>query len=252
MTLELRTEQFPARDGTSAIPPAGTGRMPGKPGNGGAGAPGRVGAGPGRHGLLLKFALLNLIASAVFAAAVMQGWVGRIVQADHTGLSILIAGVFLSGLLICGYKVWRISNELNCVRRSDPCDASWATRYIADVAGRGAGSRSIAAASLRTKLGGWIAIVRQFANSLVILGMIGTVVGFVIALSAIDADSVSDVSQISGMVGSLLTGMSVALYTTLVGAVLSLWLTVNYNLLSAGTQFLMTALISLGEQNARS
>ena len=45
--------------------------------------------------------------------------------------------------------------------------------------------------------------------------------------------------------------MSVALYTTLVGAVLSLWLTINYHILSSGAVRLATDLVALGEANAR-
>ncbi len=39
-------------------------------------------------------------------------------------------------------------------------------------------------------------------------------------------------------------GMSVALYTTLVGALLGLWLTVNYRILSTGTSTLYSELLT--------
>ena len=57
--------------------------------------------------------------------------------------------------------------------------------------------------------------------------------------------------KLSPMVTELLAGMSVALYTTLVGAVLHLWLMVNYHLLAGGAARLVVALIGLGEANAR-
>ncbi len=96
-----------------------------------------------------------------------------------------------------------------------------------------------------------IAVVRNIANSLVLLGLIGTVLGFIIALSGVDPQAAGDVTAISSMVSRLLSGMSVALYTTLVGAVLNVWLTVNYQLLSAGAVALVTTLIGLGESHAR-
>ena len=43
---------------------------------------------------------------------------------------------------------------------------------------------------------------------------------------------------------------STALYTTLVGAVLNVWLMVNYHLLAGGTVKLITALVELGEEHA--
>jgi hypothetical protein len=44
--------------------------------------------------------------------------------------------------------------------------------------------------------------------------------------------------------------MSVALYTTLVGAILNIWLMVNYHILAGGTSKLITSIIELGESHA--
>ncbi len=205
-----------------------------------------------RRGLLvLKFALINMVAFALLAAAWMQNWIGIVFASDQTGLTLVIAATFVVGLALCGHKVWRVSRELNCVRTRRPCANSWATLYLAQVSDRTAGSRAISGSALRVKIDGWTAPVRNFANALVLLGLIGTVVGFVIALSGVDNDAVSDVTAISPMVSSLLAGMSVALYTTLVGSVLNLWLMVNHHLLSAGAQELFLGLVALGEKNAR-
>jgi hypothetical protein len=51
------------------------------------------------------------------------------------------------------------------------------------------------------------------------------------------------------MISTLIGGMSVALYTTLVGAVLNVWLMVNYRLLESGTVRLLAALIERGERH---
>ena len=99
------------------------------------------------------------------------------------------------------------------------------------------------------KLAHRIAIVRQIAGSLVILGLIGTVVGFIIALSGVRPDQAADVKAITPMVSTLIAGMSTALYTTLVGSVLNVWLMVNYQLLAGGTVKLITGLIEFGEEH---
>jgi hypothetical protein len=195
--------------------------------------------------LFLKFMLLNLAGAALLVAAAMQGWIAKVIEGDQTLISEGIAGVFFLGLVICGAKIWWISREFS--RLHD--DKSLAGNYTRAVKGRSAGARSTAADLLKSGLFDWAIIVRQFANSLVILGMIGTVVGFVIALSGVDAESARDVSQVSGMVGTLVNGMSVALYTTLVGAVLSLWLTVNFNMLAAGVKKLANRVIERGEMS---
>ncbi len=201
--------------------------------------------------LVLRFAVLNLAAFALLAAAYLQGWVNMVIEADGTGLSVGIFAVFLGGLAVCARKIWVISTELNCVRSFDPCRRSWATNYLAEVAGRGSGSRNITASALRVGIANRIAVVRHVANSLVLLGLIGTVVGFVIALSGVDPKAAGDVRAIAPMVTDLIRGMSVALYTTLVGAVSSLWLTVNYHMLADGAVKLLTSLVALGEANAQ-
>jgi hypothetical protein len=53
------------------------------------------------------------------------------------------------------------------------------------------------------------------------------------------------------MVSTLISGMSIALHTTLVGAILNIWLMINYRLLEGGTVTLATAIIEQGERHAR-
>jgi biopolymer transport protein ExbB/TolQ len=92
--------------------------------------------------------------------------------------------------------------------------------------------------------------VRHIASSLVVLGLVGTVIGFIIALSGVDPQAAADPGSIAPMVSTLIQGMSVALYTTLVGAVLNVWLMLNYRLLEGGTTRLFTALVEEGERHA--
>ncbi len=203
------------------------------------------------HALLFQFALVNLAAFALLAAAYLQGWLTAVVEGDRTGLTIAILGVFAAGLAVCAYKLHFVTCELVCVRNFDPCRKSWASAYLAEVAARESGSRAIIAATLRLKLMDRIIIVRHVANSLVLLGLIGTVLGFIIALSGVDPAAAGDVQAIAPMVTDLIGGMSVALYTTLVGAVSNLWLTANYRILSSAAVRLATELVALGEANAR-
>lgn len=61
-------------------------------------------------------------------------------------------------------------------------------------------------------------------NMAVTLGLIGTVFGFIQSLLSVDPSAVTDVNNISPMVASLISGMGVALYTTLVGSFFFLWI----------------------------
>jgi biopolymer transport protein ExbB/TolQ len=74
------------------------------------------------------------------------------------------------------------------------------------------------------------------------------VIGFIIALSGVNPEAAADVSSVGPMVSTLISGMSVALYTTLVGAILNIWLMVNYRLLESGTVRLLASMVEFGER----
>jgi len=206
---------------------------------------------PHHYLLILRFSLINLVGLALLGAAHMQGLVELVVVSDQTYLSVIIFLVFLCGLGVCARKIWQTSRELNQVRAFDPLVASRAAEYLASLRGADGDTRGILASALRLKLGQRITVVRNIASSLVILGLIGTVIGFIIALSGVQPEHASDVKAITPMVSTLIAGMSTALYTTLVGSVLNVWLMVNYHLLVGGTVRLITALLEFGEGHAR-
>ncbi len=200
--------------------------------------------------LILRFALINLLGFGLLTIAFLQGLVGQVVAADRTYLSAIIFFVFLGGLAHCGWRILRISNELNMVRDFDPLVPSKAAEYLANLRGCPSGNRSVLAGALRLKLSQSVAVVRQTAGSLVLLGLIGTVIGFIIALSGVDPETVSDIGAVGPMVSTLISGMSTALYTTLVGSVLNVWLMINYQLLASGTVKLITTIQEFGERHA--
>ena len=70
-------------------------------------------------------------------------------------------------------------------------------------------------------------------------------IGFIIALSGVHPDAAADVSSIGPIFSTLIRGMSIALYTTLVGSLLNIWLMVNVRLLEGGTIKLLIATVEL-------
>lgn len=185
--------------------------------------------------LLFRFLLLNILALALLGAAVWEGYVDKVVSADETRLSVAIFIVFVVGLLISFWRAWQINCEI------DELSPSNDTKAVLPTASLG---------SMRLNLTQRIASVRHIANTLVLLGLIGTVLGFIIALSGVDPDSASDVNSIAPMVSVLIQGMSTALYTTLIGSVLNVWLTANYQMLAGGTVQLMSLWLDQSDNNA--
>ena len=205
-----------------------------------------------RYLLLLRFTLINIVAFALLGAAYLQGWIGLVFNTDTTYLCHLIAGVFFVGLALCTIRIVQTSRDLNAAKEFKVFDPtpSRALSYVTAIHGRIADSRMISAQNLRSRLAQRIASIRQIANTLVVLGLLGTVIGFIISLSGVKPDAASDVAAISPMVATLIYGMSVALYTTLVGAILNIWLMVNYRILATGTSLLASTIIELGETHA--
>ena len=197
--------------------------------------------------LLLRFALLNVVGLMLSLAAWQQGFVAPLFAADASGLCVVIALAFLVGLGLCGWRVVQISGELNEAHARSPAETSRSGAYLGLAARLDSQGRANLAASLRLKLASRLAPVRHIAGCLVMLGLIGTVIGFMIALSGVDPEGAADVSAIAPMVSDLIVGMSVALSTTLVGAVLNLWLMLAYRLLDSGAVRLATCLAERAE-----
>ncbi len=202
---------------------------------------------PYRSVLMLRFALLNVLAFALLGAATIQGYVGKVLEADQTYLSVIIFIVFLAGLAICTHKVWQTSNEIDALNAPEGIKSA----AIAHLVQRDQnGEPAIRDGSMRLRLAQRISAVRHLANTLVLLGLIGTVLGFIIALSGVSPEQAADVNAIAPMVSTLIRGMSTALYTTLIGSILNVWLMANFQILSGGTVQLMARLSDLSQQDA--
>ena len=197
--------------------------------------------------LLMRFGLINIVAFALLGAAWAQGLVAKVINSDITNMVILITVVFIVGLILSGYRVWKVSKQLNAAYDFDPKNRSRAGDFLNKAKGKDAATRANLGQALRLKLFSRIIHIRYIASSLTILGLIGTVLGFIIALSGVDPDVASNPSAISPMVTQLIEGMSVALYTTLVGSILSVWLGLIYQMLATGTSNLVSKIIELAE-----
>lgn len=198
-----------------------------------------------RYLLIVRFVLINVVAAALMAGIYLQGWLEAVIGGDLIELSAVIVAVFVYGFLYCALRIGQTSGELDDLRAGDPEDGSPASAYLEKA--RYSHDRESLRSVLRMRLGRRIATVRHIANSLVFLGLIGTVIGFIIALSGVDPTRAADADNVADMVATLISGMSVALNTTLVGAVLYVWLIVNYRLLASGTVDLLTTTIDRGD-----
>lgn len=206
---------------------------------------------PYSYRLLLRFAAINLGGLAMVAGAWYEGLLDILFTADTTGLVRLIVALFVAGLIWCGVRIVETSREINEARRPLPSATSEAGRFVGLMRTARPESRQAIEAALKHRLAARLTPVRHAASMLVMLGLVGTVVGFVIALSGVDPEAASDVSAVAPMVSTLIDGLGVALHTTLVGSILNLWLMLDYRILESGMLRVFTDLLERGASNER-
>ena len=198
--------------------------------------------------LILRYSLINLVGLVFLFVLITQGYITKAIKADITNMVIVILTLFAVGFILAAYRTFWLSRELNYTFLKSLPNESLAKEFLQSSKKLDASSRNNLAASLRIKLGSKIGYIKFMANTLVILGLIGTVIGFIIALSGVDGSVSSNPEEVSKMVSTLIQGMSVALYTTLVGSICSVWLNICYQIMSTGANNLLSKIIELGEK----
>ena len=74
--------------------------------------------------------------------------------------------------------------------------------------------------------------VEWIATHVVRIGLLGTVVGLIIAFSAAATGGSTSPEEIKPMIAAVVSGMYVSLYATLLGIAVNLWLKINLKLLA--------------------
>lgn len=206
---------------------------------------------PPRYLHVLQFALVNVVSAALCVAAWLEGWLEGAFVGYSLWLCLVIVAVFLYGLAHCGRSLWGDVRELDGLHAGTVSQTSRTGRYLALAENSNSERRTTAAGLLRLQLAQAPSSVRHIAGILVLMGLVGTVIGFIVALSGVDPQKVPAIDNVAPMVARLINGMSIALYTTLIGSVLHLWLMLAQRILAASALALYQASLERGERDAR-
>lgn len=200
------------------------------------------------HLLLLKGLLLLALIAVAFMAALHYGLVQRVWREDPTGMSSMITVVFLLAAVHSSQQFVRLSRALNqmdqvegVVRRQellgglheDPAmptflglpPGSAVRGHLERLASKArfGGPRPIDQTLLLDSFEGELRRSHHFgwfvADLLLTLGLLGTVVGFILMLSPISGLESDDHGAIRHALTVMGGGMAVALYTTLTGLI---------------------------------
>lgn len=163
-----------------------------------------------RNLLILRFAILQAVTLAGIGVLAWQGYVAPLFLKDTSFISYGIAGLFA---LTWGWTLREVLSTSSALNE----DKSVGRRATIE--------------HERDKDIGKCAWLSDAPTWMVSLGLLGTVVGFLMALSSIDQDALATASGSQASVASFMGGMAVAINTTIVGAVCGLWTEVNVRLL---------------------
>lgn len=183
--------------------------------------------------LFYRFLGVNLIGCMLLYLSYLNSWVTLVVEADVSNIVWIIFGTFIIGAVLCGVKVFSISRETNKVRKGD---VGKYDDYIQNLR-----HNEHLAEALKLKVIGRVLFIRLLASILVSLGLIGTIVGFIMVLGALP--DVSYANEAAQMVSVLGKGMGVALYTTLVGSIFNIWARFNFQILATGATNLVSEVL---------
>ncbi len=215
-----------------------------------------------------------------FALLWRFGLIGRMVAADRTHISSAIVLLYIGATLHCLWRTLAVSREDDAARRAARIIAGGRGFAVVgdgievdgiDVEGLGRLPRGLLAghiSDLTRKaelqgtrrldqgllLRGFAARLRgsnQFgalaSDTLMKLGLIGTIVGFIIMLSPIAGLDPSDRGAVRSSMGLMSDGMAVAMYTTLAGLVGSILVRIQYYMLDEATGRLFAFAVRLLE-----
>ena len=113
--------------------------------------------------------------------------------------------------------------------------------------GRGRLDQTLLLRSLADRLRGSNGFGAFASDTLMKLGLLGTIIGFIIMLAPIAGLDASDKSMMKSSMGLMSDGMAVAMYTTLAGLVGSILLKIQYYMLDSATAKVFSRAVTLTE-----
>jgi MotA/TolQ/ExbB proton channel family len=224
---------------------------------------------PDRGPLLLWMIFTGL---CVFAVVLLwrYGLIRLMVNSDRTYISSIIAVLYMITSCHCLWRTWAIAQEGEAARRSGDIlsvvdgaetlhvDAallpaglvtdhirSLVTKAGAQVDGRI--DQTLLLRSLADRLRGSNGFGAFASDTLMKLGLLGTIIGFIIMLAPIATLDATDKAAMKSSMGLMSDGMAVAMYTTLAGLVGSILVKIQYYMLDAATQRVFSNAVTLTE-----
>jgi hypothetical protein len=210
---------------------------------------------------------------SAFAAVLLwqYGLIRLMVASDRTYISSIICVLYLASSLHCLWRTLAIAREADAGRHAammlarntaaDAATSSWrdalppglVSDHIrnlvvkAETQASGRVDQTLLLRSLADRLRGSNGFGAFASDTLMKLGLLGTIIGFIVMLAPIAGLDASDRAMMKSSMGLMSDGMAIAMYTTLAGLVGSILLKIQYYMLDAATARVFSQAVTLTE-----
>ena len=179
---------------------------------------------------------ISLIFIAFYILASL-GFISNIFQADISYISSLITFIVIFYLFQCGYYLNKLRDAVYFLDKEINSDSNnvfiMIYRDYQSTNNISKDNKTSSQEDFKLKLYEFADNGFFVSDILLKLGIIGTVIGFIIMLSSLSAIDEMNLSKMNDLLLSMSTGMKVALYTTLTGLIGSILLSIQYNFLES-------------------
>jgi hypothetical protein len=221
-----------------------------------------------------------MIFTGLCAFAGILLWHYKLIQlmlaSDRTYLSAIIGLLYIAASLHCLWRTIAIASEADAGRGaasilaepdtllSDVVDPTTSMQRAglppgliadhihnlvvkAEMQGSGRIDQTLLLRSLADRLRGTNGFGAFASDTLMKLGLLGTIIGFIIMLAPIAGIDASDRALMKSSMGMMTDGMAIAMYTTLAGLVGSILVKIQYYMLDAATARVFSQAVTLTE-----
>lgn len=213
----------------------------------------------------------------IFAAVLLwhYGLIRLMIASDRTYISSIICVLYVASSLHCLWRTLAIAREADASRetalvlddsamlsaRGGAAATTWrdalppglVSDHIrnlvvkAETRQSGRVDQTLLLRSLADRLRGSNGFGAFASDTLMKLGLLGTIIGFIVMLAPIAGLDATDRAMMKSSMGLMSDGMAIAMYTTLAGLVGSILLKVQYYMLDAATARVFSQAVTLTE-----
>lgn len=160
-----------------------------------------------------------------------------IIAQDNTRLCLVIIAMLLVMSMHCAYRSFFLTQQYlmleHCYQRgyelmSYPAGLSLAQDYFSTSCTEADSDKTLQAEVLLEKARGTHQVGWFIAGTMIKLGLLGTVIGFIVMLSSVSGLDSLTISDIKTLMQRMTQGMGIAMSTTLVGLTCSMVLSLQY------------------------